>query len=419
MNGRERSIHMSNDLMDPNPDADARAEAQGFDVRRLRHAVNLVRKGCAGESDHPSYPGAVVLIMRHGVEVVHAAFGFRSYDESAEPMTCDTIFDVASMSKPMATATAVLKLVEMGEVALDDPIGRYMPGVGGAGAGAGMGAGADITIMSLLTHTSGLPASIPVFAGAESRDDCVRAARSVIPESAAGSKVQYSCMGFILLALLVEAVTGENLNVFARREIFDKLGMKDTGYYTVERFAERARVAPTESRDTCEKGEELWAWLSKTGRFLDLHTERRVAWGAVHDENALALGGVSGNAGVFSTAVDIAKFGQMYLGSGSYRGVRVLSPSTVALATRNFTAGMGDNRGLGWQLKGPNTSFGSLISDRAYGHTGFTGTVLWIDPDLGLIVVLLTNRVHETRENQALVELRPRFLNAVVAAVDR
>ena len=319
----------------------------------------------------------------------------------------------------MATATAVLRLVEIGEVNLDDPIGRYMPGVGGAGAGAGMGAGADITLMNLLTHTSGLPPSITVFKGAESRDDCVRIARSTLPEYAAGRKVEYSCMGFILLALLIEAVAGESLNVFARREIFDKLGMKDTGYYTVERFAERARVAPTESRTSCEKGEELWAWLNHTGQFLDLHTQRQVAWGAVHDENALAMGGVSGNAGVFSTAADIARFGQMYLEHGCYMGVKVLSPATVELATCNFTAGMGDNRGLGWQLKGPNTSFGSLISDRAYGHTGFTGTVLWIDPDRELIVVFLTNRVHETRENQALVDLRPRFLNAVVAAISR
>lgn len=412
MNGGERSIQMSTDLMYLSPEADARAEAQGFDVRRLRHAVDLIKGGCAGESDHPSYPGAVVLIVRHGVEVVHAAFGFRSYDESALPMTCDTIFDVASMSKPIATATAVLRLVEMGEVNLDDPIGRYMPGLGSSDAGNG------ITLMNLLTHTSGLPASIPVYKGAENRDDCVRIARSALPDYAAGSKVEYSCMGFILLALLVEAVTGESLNVFIRRELFDRLAMKDTGYYTVERFAERARVAPTESRSSCERGEELWAWLNKTGQFLDLHTQRRVAWGAVHDENALALGGVSGNAGVFSTAVDIAKFGQMYLGGGSYREVRVLSPSTVELATRNFTTGMGDNRGLGWQLKGPNTSFGSLISDRAYGHTGFTGTVLWIDPERELIVVLLTNRVHETRENQALVDLRPRFLNAVAAAVN-
>ncbi|HNU93512.1 MAG TPA: serine hydrolase domain-containing protein [Bacillota bacterium] len=408
MNGGERIIQMSNDLMYPNPEADTRAEAQGFDARRLRHAVDLVKAGCAGESDHPSYPGAVVLIMRHGVEVVHEAFGFRSYDESAEPMTRDTIFDVASLSKPIATATAVLRLVEMGEVNLDDPVGRYLPG-----------APEGITLMNLLTHTSGLPPSITVFRAAESRDDCVRAARAVLPQYAAGSKVEYSCMGFILLALLVEAVTGESLNVFARREIFASLGMKDTGYYTVERFAELARVAPTERRTSCEKGEELWAWLNRTGQFLDLHTDGQVAWGAVHDENALAMGGVSGNAGVFSTAVDIAKFGQMYLERGCYGGVRVLSPATVELATRNLTAGMGDNRGLGWQLKGPNTSFGSLISDRAYGHTGFTGTVLWIDPDRELVVVLLTNRVHETRDNQALVDLRPRFLNAVVAAIDR
>ncbi len=406
MSNEGRVIHMATDLVFSN------AEVQGFDVARLQHAVDLVRKGCSGEGGCRSYPGAVLLIVRRGVEIVHEAFGFRSYDSSAQPMTRDTVFDVASMSKPIATTSAILRLMEMGEINLDDPLQRYMPGFAGA-------AGNEISLMNLLTHTSGLPGWVPVYTRADGRDDCVQFMCSLTPELVVGSQVEYSCMGFILLGLLVETVTGESLNTFARRELFDKLGMDDTGYYATERFAERARLAPTERRTACERGEELWAWLHKTGQFLDLHTEDSVAWGAVHDEDALAMGGVSGNAGVFSTAADIAKFAQMYLGNGYYNGTRVLSPATIELATHNFTAGMGDNRGLGWQLKGPNTSFGSLISDRAYGHTGFTGTALWIDPERDLIVVLLTNRVHETRENEALLGLRPRFLNAAVASIDK
>lgn len=397
---------MGTDLALPN------AEAQGFDVSRLERAVDLVRKGCSGGASCCSYPGAVVLIMRRGVEIVHEAFGFRSYDSFAQPMTVDTVFDIASMSKPIATASAVLRLMETGEINLDDPVRRYIPGFLGA-------AGNEITLMNLLTHTSGLPGWVPVYTGAAGRDDCVRFMRSLTPELAIGSRVEYSCMGFILLGLVVEAITGEGLNAFVRREVFGRLGMNDTGYYTTERFTEHARVAPTERRTACERGRELWAWLHTTGQFLDLHTENSAAWGSVHDENALAMGGVSGNAGVFSTARDIAKFAQMYLREGCYDGARILSSATVELATRNLTAGMGDNRGLGWQLKGPNTSFGSIISDRAYGHTGFTGTALWIDPERDLVVVLLTNRVHETRENEALIDLRPRFLNAVVASIQK
>ena len=391
----------------------------GFDEERLEHAVSLVKNGCISvEQDdgrsgrRPSYPGAVLLIMRHGVEVVHKAFGMRSFGESALPMTLDTVFDVASMTKPIATATAVLRLVEMGEINLDHPVGRYLPQAAAANAAAN-----EITLMHLLTHTSGLPAEAPLYEGADGRDDCVRALLGLAPELAVGSAVQYSCMGFILLSLVVEEVTGEGLDAFVRREVFDKLGMDDSGFYAVERFAEQERVAPTERRTAIERGREIWEWVRRTGQFLDLHTESSVAWGAVHDENALAMGGVSGNAGLFSTAADIGKFAQMYLQGGCYGGARILAPATVELATRNFTAGMGDNRGLGWHLKSPGTFFGSLISERAYGHTGFTGGALWIDPDRDLAVVLLTNRVHETRDNLALVNLRPRFINAVVAAI--
>jgi CubicO group peptidase (beta-lactamase class C family) len=386
------------------------AQSQGFDETRLRYAVDLVLKGCSGSERTRSYPGAVLLVMRNGVEVVHEACGFCSYDEGAQAMRKDIVFDVASMSKPIATTSAILRLMEMGEVNLEDPIARYMPSFDRATWG-------QITLTHLLTHTSGLPGWIPIYARAEDRDDCERFVRNLSPVEAVGLRVEYSCMGFMVLGLLVETITSESLNMFVRREIFDKLGMNDTGYYTAEEFVPRERVAPTERRNSCERGRELWAWIHKTGQFLDLHSNDSVAWGAVHDENALAIGGVSGNAGLFSTAADIAKFAHMYLRDGRGDNGLILSPAAIGLATRNFTPGIGDNRGLGWQLKGPNTSFGSLMSEKAYGHTGFTGTALWIDPEYDLVVVFLTNRVHETRENEALLDLRPRLLNAIIASI--
>jgi CubicO group peptidase (beta-lactamase class C family) len=392
-------------------------ELAGFDRERLNHAVGLVKQGCA----KGAYPGAVVLIERGGVKVVHEAIGFTSYAPGAQPTTVDTVYDVASMTKPIATASAVLRLVELGEVNLDDPIARYLPEVGAA-----------ITVRQLLTHTSGLVADAPLWkTGEGGRADCAAAAMALTRpealESAPGSAVRYSCIGFILLGLMVEAVTSEGLDSFVGREVFDKLQMTQTGFYTVNQFAERARVALTERRTAVGLGRDFWARLVDSGRYLDLHTPDSVAHGAVHDENALAMGGVSGNAGLFSTARDVAKFARMYLAGGAVGErpgldgragrVQVLSPAVIELATTNHTAGLGENRGLGWFVNTPGTFFGNLLSPKAYGHTGFTGTAVWVDPVRELIVVLLTNRVHETRENLALISLRPRFINAVVAAI--
>jgi len=389
-------------------------ETAGFDSGRLEHAVDIVRQGCA----RGTYPGAVLLIERGGVEIVHEAFGFRSYAPGAEVATVDTVYDVASMTKPMATASTVLRLVELGEVNLDDPLARYLPGVGG-------GAGETITVRHLLTHTSGLVADAPLWAAGEGgRPDCARAAVALTEagalESAPGSVVRYSCIGYILLGLMVEAVVGEGLDAFVAREVFEPLGMGDTGFYTVDHFAARARVAPTERRIGFEQGREFWQRLVGSGRFLDLHTADSVAHGAVHDENALAMGGVSGNAGLFSTVGDVAKLARMYISGGmGAGGVQVLSPATVRLATCNHTSGLSENRGLGWFMNTPGNFFGNLLSPGAFGHTGYTGTAVWVDPLLELVVVLLTNRVHETRDNLALISLRPRFINAVVAAVTR
>lgn len=387
-------------------------EAAGFDHERLAHALNIIRQGCACGA----FPGAVVLIERGGAEVVHEAFGFRSLTPGDKFATVDTVYDVASMTKPMATASAVLRLVELGEVTLDDPITRYLPEAGGAG-------GAAITVRRLLTHTAGLVADAPLWqAGEGSRADCARAAMALAAadalESAPGSAVRYSCIGFILLGLMVETVTGEGLDSFVAREIFDKLQMNDTGFYTVNQFAARERVAPTEKRTGFEQGRMFWERLVASGRFVGLHTPDAVAHGAVHDENALAMEGVSGNAGLFSTARDVAKFARMYLNGGAGEGgVRVLSPAAVELSTTNHTEGLGENRGLGWFVNTPGTFFGNLLSSRAYGHTGYTGTAMWVDPLRELVVVLLTNRVNETRDNLALIGLRPRFINAVAAAV--
>ncbi|MGB4338181.1 MAG: serine hydrolase [Bacillota bacterium] len=399
-------------------EARERARAAGFDPERLEHALGLLRRACASGA----FPGGVVLVERRGMRVVHEAMGFTSYGNAARPVTVETVYDVASLTKPMATVTSVLRLMELGEVNLDDGVARYLPGVADG-----------ITLVHLLTHTGGLVADAPLWemGGAGGREACVRAAMALAKaealEARPGAQVRYSCIGFILLGLVVEKVAGEGLEAFARREVFEKLGMGRTGFYTVERFVEREAVAPTERRSSCQLGQRFWERLRQCGMYLDLHTADSVAWGAVHDENALAMGGVSGNAGLFSTADDVAKLARMYLaGERAVRtegdedgAVQVLSPATVELATRNYTAGMGENRGLGWQLATPGSSFGNLMSPRAFGHTGFTGTAVWADPVRDLVIVLLTNRVHPTRENLALVNLRPKFVNTVVAAITR
>jgi serine-type D-Ala-D-Ala carboxypeptidase len=276
-------------------------------------------------------------------------------------MTEDTLFDLASLTKPIATATSVMILVDRGQVKLDAPAAHYVPGLARAGKGA-------ITVRQLLTHVSGLPAETPLddyshgYAVALSR---IAAAK---PLAAPGTKLVYSDAGFMILQALVEVVTHRNLDVFAAGEIFGPLRMTDTGF--LPSAALKERTAPSALAD---------AGLVK---------------GEVHDPRALRLGGVAGHAGLFSTAHDLSRYAQTILGGGEIGGVRILSKQSVQemLAPHNVPGGI---RALGWDVQSRmSLSRGESLSRRAVGHGGYTGTTLWIDPEADLFVIFLSNRLY-------------------------
>ncbi|MDB5386803.1 MAG: pbpE 1 [Planctomycetaceae bacterium] len=329
----------------------------GMSAEHLRRIDTVVSEGLK----IGRMPGCVVLIGRQGKVVFEKAYGQRTVTPVVEPMTLDTMFDMASITKPMATATSIMILIERGELRLRDKVSYYIPEFAKNGK-------QDVTVFQLLTHQSGF---IPDNADADYQQGPEMALQKIYalsPQVPPGTKFIYSDVGFIVLGELVKRITGENVHEFSRENIFQPLGMSDTSYLPAEKLT--PRIAPTEKR----KGK----WMR----------------GQVHDPRADYLGGIAGHAGVFSTAEDIAVFAQMFLNRGSYAGVRVLSPRGVALMTDNYTSGT-SLRGLGWdKLSTFSTNRGEFFTDLAFGHSGFTGTSLWIDPGLDLFVIVLSNRVH-------------------------
>ncbi|HEY8427818.1 MAG TPA: serine hydrolase [Sandaracinaceae bacterium] len=298
-------------------------------------------------------PGCVVLLGRSDGVVFRRAYGARAIDPMREPMTADTVFDLASLTKAVATTSAVLWLAERGRIELDAPVSRYLPDLAGGGR-------ERITVRHLLTHRAGLPAVDPLRGyDGERREVLARILRTPL-ESAPGARVRYSDLGFIVLGALVERVTGRDLDAFVRETIFEPLGMRETRYAPPSEWL--PRIAPT------ERAERRGGVLIR---------------GVVHDPRAFRLGGVAGNAGLFSTADDLARFARMLLRGGELDGARVFSAETV----RAIRSEEGE-RGLGWDRGHPT------LSPAAFGHGGFTGTSLWIDPDEDLFVLLLSNRVH-------------------------
>jgi len=355
-------------------------EDVGMDPSRLNHVRELTAKWINNEA----FPGAVYLIARKGVIVAHEALGYAVKTPFTREMTKNTIFDMASLTKVMATATSIMVLVEKGVLTLKERVADYFPEIKWRYK--------EVTLWHLLTHTSGLPPFKPVHK--LGKEGIIKAILDSEQLCEPGKRVIYSDLGYILLGEIVKGVSGKPLDVFSRENIFLPLGMEDTMFNPPEHLKER--IAAT----------EFCKWRD------------RVLIGEVHDERAYALGGVAGHAGLFSKAFDAAIFAQMFLNLGKYNNVRVLSPPTVKKMTKNHTKGMGYRRGLGWLINSRGvTSSGDLLSTKAYGHTGFTGTSIWIDPKLKLLVVLLTNRVHPTRENEMLLKFRPLFHNAVVGAI--
>ena len=340
------------------------------------------------------FPGAVYAVGHRNVLVELGAVGAMSYEQGAAPMQAGAIFDLASLTKVIATTTVAMRAVETGRVRLDYPVQAYVPELTGPGK-------ERITVRDLLIHTTGLPAYVrffrdydPAAAGLETGADILRRIQATDLEAPVGERYAYSDLGIILLGEVLDRALGESYEQYAMREVFTPLGMTSTRWNPPSEW--RSRIPPTES--------DPWR-----GRMLR---------GEVHDENAAAMGGVAPHAGLFSSAADLAVFAQMLLNGGTYDHKRILARTTIAQWTRRQNRPEGSSRALGWDTARPSQSW-SMFSEEAFGHTGFTGTSLWIDPQRQLFVILLTNRVHPTRDNNQIREARIEFHAAVVEAVDR
>ena len=361
----------------------------GFSERGLEKAVDLVR----GAIDDGTSPGAVVLVGRRGKIAVEEALGRTTYDDEASDVTTDTIYDLSSLTKVIVTTTISMILYERGLLDLDSPVESYVPEFRG-------GQKDDVLVRDLLAHSGGLLWWTELYLKHEGKGP-VAARRGYLEtiyelplDYTPRSKMIYTDLGFLLLGEILERVTGETLDVLARNEIFEILGMVDVMYRPPELF--RSRIAPTE-RDP---------WRG------------RVLQGDVHDQNAFGLGGVAPHAGLFATARGLAPFAQMMLNGGTYSGGRLLKADTIALFTSRGNVVPGSSRALGWDTPTEPSSAGRYFSGSSYGHTGFTGTTIWIDPQRELFAILLTNRVHPTRENRKIYDLRPNFHDAVMEAID-
>ena len=361
---------------------DVRAEAQ------LQPAFSIIEKAVADQA----FPGATLAVGYRG-KVSYHAFGHLSYGKDSPATKLDTMYDIASLTKVVVTTTLVEKLAEgdfPSPLELDAPIERYLPQWA---SGPQPEWRHKVTIRNLMTHSSGLPAFQEYWRTSKGKSDTLRMIFAEPLEYEPGTKVVYSDLGIILMAEIIYGLTGKPLDQLANEYVFQPLGMKDSMYNPPKKLW--PAIAPTEV-------DERW--------------RHRLIQGEVHDENAYAIGGVSGHAGVFSTSPDLAAFCQMLLNGGVYAHHRILKRATIA----EFTAPQPlakNARTLGWVVPTEGSSSGRYFSAHSYGHTGFTGTTIWIDPDRQLFVVVLTNRVNPTRENHKIAEVRPAVHDAILKSL--
>jgi uncharacterized protein YbbC (DUF1343 family)/CubicO group peptidase (beta-lactamase class C family) len=344
-------------------------------------------------------PGAVVVAGHGDRVVVRAAVGARATAPAAEPMTPDTIFDAASLTKVVVTTTAIMQLVEDGRLRLSDPVSRHVPGFERYGK-------RDITVRHLLTHTSGLRPDVDLVDPWTGADHAMALALDEVPVARVDERVIYSDINFFVLGTIVETISGLGLDRYAAERIFAPLRMTDSGFRPGPALE---RIAPTErcpASEACVPGAAAPA------------TAPPMLRGVVHDPTARRMGGVAGHAGLFTTADDLARFCRMLLREGTLDGARVLSPLSVARMTAPSTPAHDPNvRGLGWDLDSRfSSNRGELFPLGSFGHTGFTGTSMWIDPATGSYVVVMANRVHPDGTGDA-VPLRARLASIVAGAL--
>ena len=370
----------------------------GMSAERLARMDQVIQASI----EKKELPGAVVLVARHGRVAWRKAYGSRAVEPQPEAMTSDTIFDLASLTKIVATATSVMILIEQGKVRLSDPVIQFIPEMKGGGRDA-------ITIEQLLTHTAGFAPDFDLRERWTGYDAAIQRLYSEPLRNPPGARFVYSDINYIALGEVVHRVSGQTLDQFARGNIFVPLGMRDTGFNPEPGL--RSRIAPTEKR----RGQ--MNYLGDSGENAGAQGEQWLR-GQVHDPTSFRMNGVAGHAGLFSTANDLAIFCQMILNGGVYNGARILSPMGVATMTRpRAIAENGSARGLGWDVATSfSTNKGDLFPLGSFGHTGFTGTSMWIDPASDSFVVFLSNRVHPDGKGD-VGPLRGRVASIVAGSV--
>jgi beta-glucosidase-like glycosyl hydrolase/CubicO group peptidase (beta-lactamase class C family) len=353
---------------------------------RLRNAFEILDRGVADQA----FPGGV-LAVGFGDRISVHPFGRLTDDQKSPAVTADTIYDIASLTKSIVTTTAVMLLVQEHRIEITLPISRYLPEWTDTSAGdPNPSWRAKATVRDLLLHASGLPAHRDYYKTIDGKNAVLKHVMAEPLVSEPGTHVEYSDLGFILLGEIVERLTGLELDAVAKDWISEPLGMANTMFTPPKNL--RSRIAPTEN---------------------DTQYRERQLQGEVDDANASAMGNVAGHAGLFSTAGDVAVFAQMMLNGGIYAHHRLLARETIEQFTARIK--IGDSaRALGWDVPVEPSSTGKYFSARSYGHNGFTGTSLWIDPEKDLFVILLTNRVYPSAENIKIREIRPRLHDAIV-----
>jgi len=352
-------------------------------IALLRDSVRAVLDKARADS---AYPGAFAVIGNADGVLVEYGAGTLDWSPSPRPDE-NTLWDMASLTKVVGMTSAMMQLTEAGKVDLDAPVQRYLPEFRGPNKEL-------VTVRHLLTHSSGLPGWRPLYKETTTPGAARALAVATALDTLPGIRMVYSDLGAIILGQVVERVSGEHLDAYLARHVFGPLRMTSTQYRPGRDLL--PRIAPTE---------------------FDPWRQRKIH-GEVHDENAFALGGISGHAGLFSTGHDVARLTRMYLNGGTLDGVRIVSAETI----RRFTAVQDSalsNRALGWETPNGSNSAGHLLKRPAFGHTGFTGTSIWVDPTRDLFIILLTNRVNPTRQNLRIGAVRTALADVVARVVDR
>ena len=353
----------------------------GDQDRAFADAFGILEEGVARKA----FPGASVAITHAGKLVALKAFGRFTYERDSPQVAADTIFDLASVTKVVATTSMAMILYERGLLDLEAPLVGVVPEFNGDDPRR-----REITFRMLLAHSSGLPGHEKLYLRTKSREELIGEALRVPLKSSPGTCVEYSDIGFIALGLALERVAEESLDAFSQREIFGPVGMLQTTFNPPP--ALKSRIPPTTD---------------------DQIFRKRIIQGEVYDENAFVMGGVAPHAGLFSTASDVATFAHTSLRGGT----PIVRSETLAAFTRRETSPAGTSRALGWDTLSAPSQSGRYFSAAAFGHLGYTGTSLWIDPEKQLSITLLTNRTWPDSSNQAIKEVRPRFHDAVMEAL--